>query len=65
MSRIFSLSLLVLAASLIAAPAAVAATAPAPPAAASADSVYCVYLGPAGVGSTQLYPGGKYCVPGP
>lgn len=28
-------------------------------------SVYCFYVDPAGVGTTQLYPGGKYCVPWP
>lgn len=31
----------------------------------AADSVYCVYLDPTGVGTIQLHPGGKYCVPGP
>jgi uncharacterized membrane protein len=72
MRTLATLSLLVLAASTAAAPAALAAepTASAPPAASAetssaAESVYCLYVGAAGVGSTQLYPGGTYCVPFP
>lgn len=28
-------------------------------------SFYCFYVDPATVGTTVVYPGGKYCVPGP
>lgn len=73
MRPIASLSLLTLATAAALAPAAVAdtsAAATAPVVAASqapttTSAVYCVYLGPAGVGTTVLYEGGRYCVPGP
>jgi hypothetical protein len=58
-----SLSLLALFALTAQAPSASAAEPAAAPDA--AVSVYCVYLDPTGVGTIQLHPGGKYCVPGP
>lgn len=29
------------------------------------DAVYCVTVGPGDVAGIVVYPGGKYCVPGP
>jgi hypothetical protein len=73
MRQIATVSLFALVAVVPSAPSALAAEgAPeaAPTTAAGTDqaatlSVYCFYVDPAGVGTTQLYPGGKYCVPYP
>ena len=61
MNRCFALA--IIAASTISAPLLPLNNQPAQQA--QATAVYCVEVGPAGVGTTQIYPGGKYCVPGP
>ena len=60
-TRLMSLLLGFAAASAAALTGLIAASPPAPQAAAE----YCVVSGPLSYGGTVLYPGGKYCVPGP
>jgi hypothetical protein len=72
MRRPIALTLLAITAIGSSAPAALAAEPIVPPPVASEveplspeRSFYCFYVDPATVGTTVVYPGGKYCVPGP
>lgn len=64
-SHAFGLTTLVLSALALGAPAHAATASASETEPAALDAVYCVTVGPGDVAGIPVYPGGKYCVPGP